>query len=123
MPKSNDMLHDRLTAVGFGIDRRHIRLPARNESKGNYAVPNVLPSKIQRRHIRLPARNESKGNYAVPNVLPSKIQRAIPSIRRCAVPGTNNIRSEHLKNLSPFPIKTPVRLFIRCLSKYRIPRQ
>ncbi|KAK6727843.1 hypothetical protein RB195_005486 [Necator americanus] len=45
------------------------------------------------------------------------------SVRNRTTPGTNRIRPEHLKNLSPVLINTLARLFTRYLSKCKLPKQ
>ncbi|KAK6756312.1 hypothetical protein RB195_014616 [Necator americanus] len=45
------------------------------------------------------------------------------SVRNRTAPGPDRIRPEHLKNLPPLFINTLARLFTRCLSECKVPKQ
>ncbi|KAE9412750.1 hypothetical protein Angca_007902, partial [Angiostrongylus cantonensis] len=59
----------------------------------------------------------------VPPVLLSEIQRAISSVKNRTAPGTDKIRSEHLKNIPPVLVNTLARLFTRYLSERKVRTQ
>ncbi|KAE9413334.1 hypothetical protein Angca_005296, partial [Angiostrongylus cantonensis] len=56
-------------------------------------------------------------------VLPSEVRQAISSVKNRTAPGSDKIRSEHLKNRSPVLVSTLAWLFSLYLSECKVPTQ
>ncbi|KAE9412955.1 hypothetical protein Angca_006246, partial [Angiostrongylus cantonensis] len=59
----------------------------------------------------------------VPPALLSEIRHAISSENTRTAPGSDRIKSKHLKNLHPVLVNTLARLFTRYLSECKVPTQ
>ncbi|KAE9412159.1 hypothetical protein Angca_005538, partial [Angiostrongylus cantonensis] len=74
-------------------------------------------------HVHLPSYEMKEDGCVVPLVLPSEIQHTISSVKNRTAPGSNRIRSEHLKNLPPVLVNTLALLFTGYLSECKVPTQ
>ncbi|KAK6764753.1 hypothetical protein RB195_024906 [Necator americanus] len=74
-------------------------------------------------HVNLPSHHLREDGNVLPEVLPCELRDAIMSVKNRTAPGSDRIRSEHLKNLPPVLINIRARLFTRCLSECKIPKQ